>query len=204
MRCAPEAAMFRVITPAMYRTMPWKNGGGRTSEIATHPPGAGLETFIWRVSVADVASGGPFSRFPCIDRTIMLLEGAGMRLRTRDGDVELRTPFAPYAFSGDDDVDCTLVAGPVRDFNAMCRRGHARGSVAVVRDGGASIAPAGFRLVYAAKGAHECVVAAHPAVSLASGHTLLVECAAQGDGVPIAVRPREPAGIALAVRIECP
>ena len=72
--------------------------------------------------------------------------GAGMRLRGGDRDVELTTPFVPRAFSGDEAIDCTLVAGPVRDFNAMFRRGRARGSVAVVRDGGAEFGPARFRL----------------------------------------------------------
>jgi environmental stress-induced protein Ves len=196
--------MFRVITPAMYRTMPWKNCGGRTTEIAAHPPGAALETFIWRASVADVASDGPFSRFPGIDRTITLLDGAGMRLSTRDRDVELRTPFEPCSFSGDDDVECTLVAGPIRDFNAMFRRGQARGDVAAVRDGGASIAPAHFRLVYAALGSHECVVEGHARVALATGHALLAEGDAEGDGPPMAVWPVESGGIAIAVRFECP
>lgn len=43
---------------------PWKNGGGVTREIAAQPPGASLDGFAWRVSVADVAQPGPFSRFP--------------------------------------------------------------------------------------------------------------------------------------------
>ncbi|MEC4600651.1 HutD family protein, partial [Burkholderia vietnamiensis] len=42
---------------------PWKNGGGVTREIAAYPPGAALDAFAWRVSVADVGAGGPFSRF---------------------------------------------------------------------------------------------------------------------------------------------
>ncbi|EGD04024.1 hypothetical protein B1M_13530, partial [Burkholderia sp. TJI49] len=42
---------------------PWKNGGGVTREIAAFPPGAALDAFAWRVSVADVGAAGPFSRF---------------------------------------------------------------------------------------------------------------------------------------------
>ena len=77
--------MYRLLTPADYRPMPWKNGAGRTTEIAAHPAGAALDAFAWRVSIADVERDGPFSRFPGIDRTIVLLDGAGMRLACPDG-----------------------------------------------------------------------------------------------------------------------
>jgi environmental stress-induced protein Ves len=39
---------------------PWKNGGGVTREVAAFPAGAGLDAFVWRVSIADVAQAGPF------------------------------------------------------------------------------------------------------------------------------------------------
>ena len=74
--------MHRVLTPADYRRMPWKNGGGHTTEIAAEPPGAGMASFAWRVSVADIAHDGPFSAFPGVDRTLVLLAGDGMRLAT--------------------------------------------------------------------------------------------------------------------------
>lgn len=38
------------------------------------PPGAGMDSFAWRVSVATIARPGPFSAFPGVDRQIMLLE----------------------------------------------------------------------------------------------------------------------------------
>ena len=57
--------------------VPWKNGGGTTAEVAVHPPGAGLDDFDWRISMADVAVDGPFSRFPGVDRTLVLAEGRG-------------------------------------------------------------------------------------------------------------------------------
>ena len=57
---------------------PWKNGGGITREIVCWPPGSGLDDFWWRASVATIDAAGPFSAFPGVDRTIMLLEGAGV------------------------------------------------------------------------------------------------------------------------------
>lgn len=115
-----------------YKVMPWKNGGGITTEIAVFPPesGLGATPFQWRVSIADVAQDGPFSKFTGYDRHIMLLEGKGMRLDTEEsGAIDLTSPYRPVAFSGDWSVDGHLVDGPVRDFNLMVARQFGRGSL---------------------------------------------------------------------------
>jgi environmental stress-induced protein Ves len=196
--------MVRLLKPADYRSTPWKNGGGTTTEIATHPTGAALDDFTWRVSVAEVDRDGPFSLFPGIDRTIVLLEGAGMRLTGGGREATLRTPFEPHSFAGDDAVDCALVAGPIRDFNAMFRRDRAHGTIAVVRGGGAEIAPTEFRLAFAARGAHEYVIPGRPPDRLASGHALLVEPASGIEAKSIAIRPLTVDAVALVVSIDCP
>ena len=196
--------MVRLLTTADYRSMPWKNGGGRTTEIAAFPPGSTLDAFLWRVSLADVACDGPFSPFPGIDRTIVLLDGAGMRLREGPRGVELTTPFVPHDFSGDEGIDCTLVAGPVRDFNVMFRRGRARGSVAVVREGGAEFGPAQFRLAYAVTGVHECSGATIAPIRLEAGRALLVEEAGASDAPGLTIRPLGADPVALVVSVDCP
>jgi environmental stress-induced protein Ves len=194
--------MVHLLTPADFHPMPWKNGAGRTTEIAVHPAGAALDAFDWRVSIADVERDGPFSRFPGIDRTIVLLEGGGMRLRSARGEIELTTPCVPHEMSGDDAVECTLAAGPCRDFNAMFRRGRARGRITVVRDDGSTdIGPAPFRLAYAVAGPHECTLPGHPVVRLEEGHALLVDSFADHHG-PIAIRPLKTGAVALVVSIE--
>ena len=71
---------MRLIRSKSYRRMPWKNGGGETTEIAVSPQNASLEAFDWRVSMARVESDGPFSAFPGIDRTLAVLEGQGIEL----------------------------------------------------------------------------------------------------------------------------
>lgn len=110
----------------------WKNGGGVTREIAAGPSGAALDDFAWRISLADVAEGGPFSSFSGIDRVITVVEGKGMEL-TVDGAVELvDRPFLPFAFPGDAQTDCRLLDGPIRDFNVMTRRGRASAEVRFV------------------------------------------------------------------------
>ncbi|MGK6308868.1 HutD/Ves family protein [Variovorax sp. DT-64] len=121
---------------------PWKNGGGTTQEIACWPPGAGLSDFGWRVSIATIAARGPFSVFAGIDRSIMLLEGEGVRLRSRDGRIDHRLdmPHRPYAFAGDAEIDCTLQGGASSDFNVMTRRGQWQAEVRVL--GGAAVVEA--------------------------------------------------------------
>jgi hypothetical protein len=115
--------------------MPWKNGGGVTREIVASPSGAGLDTFAWRVSIADVSADGPFSVFEGVDRVLVLLEGNGVALRGADGQMlrRLDEPFVPFAFHGDDRIVSSLLAGPSVDFNVMTRRGVAVADVRIVR-----------------------------------------------------------------------
>lgn len=125
---------MRHLRPEDYRVMPWKNGGGVTTEIEIYPEGAGLSGagFTWRVSIAEVAVDGPFSRFPGYDRHIMTIAGNGMILEADGhGALDLSRRFVPREFSGDWDVDGTLVDGPVRDFNLMVARERAKGSLTV-------------------------------------------------------------------------
>lgn len=129
-----HAAPMRRLRPSDYHRMPWRNGGGTTTEITIAPADAQLsgERFVHRVSIADVASDGPFSRFEGYDRHIMLLDGAGMTLDcVTHGRIELRAPFEPRSFSGDWDVQGTLVRGPVRDFNVIVDRARASATLEV-------------------------------------------------------------------------
>jgi environmental stress-induced protein Ves len=102
---------------------PWKNGGGTTAEIAAHPPGAGLDDFDWRISVADVRSGGPFSIFAGIDRKLALLEGALTLTIERQGVVALTPGTPPLDFPGDAKTEAVLTSGDAKDLNVMTRRG---------------------------------------------------------------------------------
>jgi environmental stress-induced protein Ves len=101
----------------------WKNGGGSTTEIAVAPPEAGFDDFEWRISLATIASDGPFSVFPGVDRTLMLVEGHGATLDI-DGDdrVVLCDDEPVLSFSGESQVLATLNRGATTDFNVMTRR----------------------------------------------------------------------------------
>lgn len=168
-------AIHRVLSPADYRRTPWKNGGGRTTEIAVEPPDAGLADFAWRVSVADIEQDGVFSVFPGVARTLVLLAGDGMRLTGAGAPLELHAPFEPVTFAGDAPIMCTLIGGPVRDFNLMVRRDVHRGEVIVVHERAEAMRHAGIYVCYAARGACECLIAGHPPIALTEEHALLVE-----------------------------
>lgn len=113
---------------------PWKNGGGSTRELACWPPAAGLEDFGWRISVATIARGGPFSAFPGVDRCILLLEGGGVQLRSATSAMahRLDEPLRPFFFSGNESLECELVAQTSVDFNVMTRRDRWRAEVQVL------------------------------------------------------------------------
>jgi len=116
---------MRILRAADYKVMPWKNGGGTTTEIAVSPDGAGLDAFDWRISMASVETSGPFSSFAGIDRTLSVLEGEGIVL-----DIAGRSPSrltassAPLSFPGDVPTGATLIGGPITDLNVMTRRGR--------------------------------------------------------------------------------
>lgn len=131
---------------------PWKNGLGRTREMAVQTSLIGMG-FLWRVSIAEVDSAAPFSRFPGIDRSIALLEGAGFRMTLDGSHVHALTAVhEPFAFAGEARVDVTLVAGATRDFNLMVKRDEARGELQVWRGPLTRGVPRATVLVYCARG----------------------------------------------------
>lgn len=112
----------------------WKNGGGLTREIVSWPPGSGVTDFDWRVSIAHIASSGPFSAFPGVDRVITLLEGAGVTLQSVDGTVSHRLdqPLQPFGFAGELATQADLLGPDCHDFNVMARRSACSASVQVL------------------------------------------------------------------------
>ena len=121
-----------------YRVMPWKNGGGSTTEILVQPPAASLEEFDWRVSMATITEDGPFSDFPGIDRTLTLLVGPRLVLAFEGAPLVALTPEDPtIRFAGEDVVSAAVPEGAVSDFNVMTRRarcGHLLERFAIARE----------------------------------------------------------------------
>ena len=142
---------MEIFGPADFREQPWKNGGGVTRELLRAPHPLDPERFAWRVSCATVAASGPFSVFPGIDRSLMLLDGDGVALRCGDAaESRLTERGQVWDFSGDMATHCRLLGGPVRDFNLMVDRSLYRGKLSLIRsgDGPGLIAGAPLCLLY--------------------------------------------------------
>ncbi|EJL30326.1 hypothetical protein PMI01_03186 [Caulobacter sp. AP07] len=114
---------MRLLRAADRIATPWKNGGGVTREVAAFPPGAGMDDFGWRISLADVAADGPFSAFSGVDRVLTVIAGAGLVLDVEGEAVTLDAAAPPLAFAGEAKVAARLTGGPIRDLNLMVRRG---------------------------------------------------------------------------------
>jgi hypothetical protein len=114
---------LKIIRAGSCRTTPWKNGGGSTTEIVAEPPGATLDDFDWRISMARVAADGPFSEFAGIDRTLAVIDGKGLML-TIGGNAPIRLERGsdPICFAGDIPTSARLTAGEITDLNVMTRR----------------------------------------------------------------------------------
>lgn len=111
---------FASLEPAL-----WKNGGGSTTELAIAPPGASLDKFDWRISLATIAADGPFSRFGGVDRSLGLVDGPGIFLDIDEqGRFALNEAEPLIDFAGESHVIATLAGGPSTDFNVMSRRGR--------------------------------------------------------------------------------
>lgn len=111
----------------------WRNGGGETREIISFPPAA--DPFSWRISIATLAADGAFSLFPGVDRVITLLEGEGVELAANGKPAHRLIRNQPFAFSGEQQIDCRLTGGVSKDFNVMTRRETHRAEVRVISDG---------------------------------------------------------------------
>lgn len=146
----------------------WKNGGGTTRQLAVFPPGAGIDDFLWRISIAQVDKAGPFSVFPGIDRVLAVVRGTLRLAPALDGERVMTSLSAPYAFDGASDMFGEPLGGPVIDVNVMARRGRCAARMRFVAAGSA-----------VAREGTTFLTALHPAeieaVSLAKLDTLCVD-----------------------------
>lgn len=117
--------MTTLIQYASLNPTPWKNGGGCTTEILASPPGATMDDFDFRISLATIAQSGPFSTFPGVDRTLSLVDGGNVVLDVgNERKVALSEKEPVVAFPGEVPVSATVDGSPTIDFNVMTRRGR--------------------------------------------------------------------------------
>ena len=163
---------MRLLKASERAARPWKNGGGVTFDVASFPEGSSLDTFAWRISIAEVAGDGPFSRFEGIDRSTAILAGEGFRLVFDDGRVEdLRLDAPALAYPGDVDAQCTLLGGPVRDLNVMTRRGVYRHRLRLVSG---DCVVEGEAVLVCPRGAARITTAGRATITLHDGDALVL------------------------------
>ena len=114
---------WRLVQLAQVPPTSWANGGGVTRELLAWPRS---EDWTVRLSVAEIAKAGPFSRLLGVWRWFAVLAGQGVRLRIDAAIHELGTSSMPLQFDGAAQTGCELLGGPTRDFNLMLRQGAAR------------------------------------------------------------------------------
>jgi environmental stress-induced protein Ves len=185
---------LRVIRWSECRTMPWRNGGGETVEIAIAPEGASFADFDWRISSALVASDGPFSALPEIERTLCVTSEGALALEIDGGRLRLDRASAPCRFSGDAAVTAKLPGLAIRDLNVMTRRGRADHSVEVIEIAAPlSLEPAGDLVALFLAAGRAVVAGQHGPLLLDAGDTVLAHSAGlrialPGDDAPESAR----------------
>lgn len=151
------------LTPADYRVVRWKNGGGWTTDIAL----SGDEPYRWRASRAEVETDGPFSDFSGYDRFLVLLGGNGFRLQFPDGTRIVNEPLQKIEFGGETPVVCSLMGGASTDFNWVVAREYFAGSLSILSAG-----ESGFALIIYAVA--DCVIdAAGDTLEIPAGESIL-------------------------------
>jgi len=111
--------MLTIFSPENFKTIPWKNGLGHTTELAISDGGS-LDNFDWRLSIASVVNDGDFSNFAGYQRNLVLIEGEGLILDHRNGEVDNLTKLLDIAhFDGGCNTHGALVNGGIKDFNIM-------------------------------------------------------------------------------------
>lgn len=185
---------MRVWRAADRAARPWKNDGGITREVVAFPADAGLDAFEWRISMADVSRDGPFSLFAGVDRLLTVVEGAGLLLEFA-GQAKRLYVGSPLAFPGEAEVTARLIAGPIRDFNVMVRRGFWRAELSNILGGCTLAAPDGPLLALildaavAAQSGASYHLARFDVLHLDRGETAALHMPAGSRGLTVALRP---------------
>ena len=112
---------INIISPEQFKTIPWKNGQGETTQLAISE-GGDLSNFDWRLSIATVIDDGVFSNFSGYSRDLVLLSGKGICLEHDNGKVDkLEQSRDMASFDGGCKTFGKLTLGAITDFNIMTK-----------------------------------------------------------------------------------
>ncbi len=166
--------MIRLLDPAAFRTVPWKNGGGTATDIAQKLGADGEPD--WRVGTAAIDRDGPFSDYAGVTRTFTIIHGAGVTLDFPVEGARPVPPDAPTVFAGAPAPYCRLVDGvKATAFNLLTRDGVASGTVAILGGGTRHPLPASSVAVLFAVAGDWQVTTGEGGALLMAGAALLAE-----------------------------
>ncbi len=166
--------VWKLIPAESLPSTPWKNGGGTTREVVKFPASSTIDTFDWRLSLATVASSGPFSLFPGIDRTMIVTDGQGIELDDGGERTALQRGDEPFSFPGERPYRASLLQGPIADCNVMTRRTRYSHIVRRHHAAGTSIDRGHVRVIVSLSNRLSCAVGTE-SVALARLDSLLIE-----------------------------
>ena len=165
------------LDPKTYRRTPWKNGGGVTIDIADDyapeaPPGS-WSGMLWRFGRTQIVAPGPFSDLSGFDRILTVIGGRGLWLDIAGGvSLDVREPFQPVRFRGEDRIISRLEAGPVAVLNLLADRTRYEIDVLILSGGEARPLAEAIHLVYALDDSEVMVGESYP---LAADEALRLE-----------------------------
>jgi environmental stress-induced protein Ves len=116
-----------ILRAAARSWVPWKNGGGLTSVVASDPPES-VDAWDWRISVAKVDEACLFSLFAGVERILTVLSGS-LELTDASGTVTRIPEGRSTRFDGGAAVAGRPLDSAVTDLNVMVRRGRCQAHV---------------------------------------------------------------------------
>ena len=142
------------LDPEAYRRTPWKNGGGVTIDIADdYAPGVAPGSWsgmLWRFGHTRISETAPFSDLSGFERILTVIGGRGLWLDVEGGAaLDVREPFRPVRFRGEDRIVSRLEAGPVAVLNLLADRTKYDIDVSILGRGDERPLDATVNLVYA-------------------------------------------------------
>lgn len=115
-----------------FKEMPWKNGGGITTEL--YKIQSSDAQTLFRLSMAKISQDGPFSIFPNIKRALIILDGRGVRLTSKHFDLTLNPESDIFYFNGETEINSYLIADSCLDFNVMINQNFGFFEITKTRD----------------------------------------------------------------------
>ena len=161
--------MMTLLAPSRYRDIPWKNGGGTSTDIATDSATGGE---VWRFGRTPILVAGAFSDYSGYDRAQVLIKGRGLVLDTPAGEIDVRTPFKPVHYNGEIRIVSRLEAGPVEVVNLIGLRAKVKVDMQILDAGKSTQLGKGIHFAYAPTEASR--IGEH---DLAVDHCLRIEAA---------------------------